>query len=80
MRAASECVHAWLHVQVFTILVLAGEPAVEVKGAVAEVALKAGAKATWVFVPIKPGTYPLRCTVKGHDAMRGEIVVKKAAA
>ncbi|GFR44522.1 hypothetical protein Agub_g5789, partial [Astrephomene gubernaculifera] len=58
--------------KVFTIQVLAGDPAVEVKGAVAEVALKAGAAATWVFIPMKPGRYPLRCTVKGHDDMLGQ--------
>lgn len=76
----SPCPCARACMQIFTILVLAGDPAVEVKGAVQEVALKAGAQATWVFVPIKPGTYPLRCTVKGHDGMRGEIVIKKASA
>ncbi|KAI8468866.1 MAG: hypothetical protein J3K34DRAFT_515013 [Monoraphidium minutum] len=57
----------------YTILVLAN--GVEVKGAVSEVALKKGAEATWVFVPIKPGRYPLRCSVKGHTegGMVGEI-------
>ncbi|GLC46436.1 hypothetical protein PLESTB_001720500 [Pleodorina starrii] len=66
--------------KVFSIMVLAGDPAVEVKGGIQEVALKAGASATWVFMPIKPGKYPLRCTVKGHDAMRGQIVVKRPQA
>ena len=64
--------------QVFSILVLAGDPAVEVKGAIQEVALKAGASATWVFIPIKPGKYPLRCTVKGHESMLGQLVIKRA--
>ncbi|KAG2496078.1 hypothetical protein HYH03_005996 [Edaphochlamys debaryana] len=64
--------------KVYSILVLAGDPAVEVKGGIKEVALKAGAKATWILIPIKPGKYPLRCTVKGHDAMVGQVIVKKA--
>ncbi|EFJ46284.1 hypothetical protein VOLCADRAFT_62827 [Volvox carteri f. nagariensis] len=64
--------------KVFSILVLAGDPAVEVKGGIQEVALKAGASATWVFIPMKPGKYPLRCTVKGHDAMVGQIIVRRA--
>ncbi|GIL78188.1 hypothetical protein Vretimale_7574 [Volvox reticuliferus] len=63
--------------KVFSIMVLAGDPAVEVKGGIQEVALKAGASATWVFIPIKPGKYPLRCTVKGHDAMVGQIIIKR---
>jgi hypothetical protein len=35
-----------------------------------------------VFVPMKPGTYPLRCSVKGHaeGGMAGSLVVKPAAA
>ncbi|KAG1674402.1 hypothetical protein FOA52_012929 [Chlamydomonas sp. UWO 241] len=67
--------------KVYTVLVLAGDPAVEIKGKVQEVALKAGASATWVLVPIKPGTYPLRCSVKGHTegGMVGSIVVRPAA-
>ncbi|GLI63327.1 hypothetical protein VaNZ11_006244 [Volvox africanus] len=64
--------------KVFSIMVLAGDPAVEVKGGIQEVALKAGASATWIFIPIKPGKYPLRCTVKGHDAMVGQIVIKRS--
>jgi hypothetical protein len=37
-------------------------------------------KTTRVFVPIKPGRYPLRCTVKGHTegGMVGEVVVRPA--
>ncbi len=42
----------------------AGE--VEVKGAIHELELKPGAEAEWLFVPIKPGTYQLRCTIPGH--------------
>ncbi len=55
-------------------------PAPQVKGGIQEVALKAGASAQWLFIPMKAGKYPLRCTVKGHDAMVGTIVVNKPAA
>lgn len=52
----------------------------QVKGGIQEVALKAGASAQWLFIPMKAGKYPLRCTVKGHDAMVGTIIVNKPAA
>ena len=39
---------------------------VEVKGAVHEVELKPGAEAEWLFVPQKPGTYELHCSIAGH--------------
>ncbi|MBD2213821.1 cupredoxin domain-containing protein [Calothrix sp. FACHB-156] len=50
---------------------------VEIKGAIHEVELKPGAIAEWVFVPLKPGKYSLRCTVPGHAeaGMTGEITV-----
>lgn len=50
---------------------------VEVKGAIHEVELKPGAEAQWVFVPLKSGTYALRCTVPGHAeaGMTGEIAI-----
>lgn len=50
---------------------------VEVKGAIHEVELKPGATAEWVFVPLKPGKYTLRCSVPGHTeaGMTGEITV-----
>ncbi|MBD2168013.1 cupredoxin domain-containing protein [Calothrix membranacea FACHB-236] len=50
---------------------------VEIKGAIHEVELKPGATAEWVFVPLKPGKYSLRCTVPGHAeaGMTGEITV-----
>ena len=43
-----------------------------------EIALEPGTSATWVLVPIKPGTYPLLCTVKGHTeaGMVGSIIVR----
>ncbi|MDZ8051234.1 MAG: cupredoxin domain-containing protein [Aulosira sp. ZfuCHP01] len=50
---------------------------VEIKGAIHEVELKPGATAEWVFVPLKPGKYTLRCSVAGHTeaGMTGEITV-----
>ncbi|MBD2355514.1 cupredoxin domain-containing protein [Tolypothrix sp. FACHB-123] len=50
---------------------------VEIKGAIHEVELKPGATAEWVFVPLKPGKYSLRCSVPGHTeaGMTGEITV-----
>ncbi|MBP0001265.1 MAG: copper-binding protein [Cyanobacteria bacterium SID2] len=48
---------------------------VEIKGAIHELELKPGAEAEWVFVPEKPGTYNLRCTIPGHTeaGMTGRI-------
>ncbi len=55
---------------------------VEVKGDIHEVELKPGAQAEWFFVPIKPGSYTLRCSIAGHTeaGMTGQlaIVVPKA--
>lgn len=50
---------------------------VEIKGAIRELELKPGAKAEWVFVPIKPGTYKLRCPIPGHTeaGMTGAIAI-----
>ncbi|ARV61448.1 copper-binding protein [Nostocales cyanobacterium HT-58-2] len=50
---------------------------VEVKGAIHEVELKPGAEAEWVFVPLKPGKYFLRCPIPGHTeaGMTGEIII-----
>ena len=31
-----------------------------------EIELDAGASATWILIPIKAGTYPVMCTVKGE--------------
>jgi uncharacterized cupredoxin-like copper-binding protein len=39
---------------------------VEVKGAIHELELRPGSKAEWVFIPLRAGTYNLRCTVPGH--------------
>ncbi|AKG22425.1 plastocyanin/azurin family copper-binding protein [Calothrix sp. 336/3] len=51
---------------------------VEVKGAIHDVELKPGATAEWIFVPMKPGTYNLRCTIPGHSeaGMTGDIMIK----
>lgn len=51
---------------------------VEVKGAIHELELKPGAIAEWVFVPMKPGTYQLRCTIPGHTeaGMTGRLIVQ----
>lgn len=50
---------------------------VEIKGAIHELELKPGAMAEWVFIPIKSGTYNLRCTVAGHTeaGMIGQIAI-----
>ncbi len=50
---------------------------VEIKGAIHELELKPGAQADWVFVPLKSGTYHLRCTIAGHAeaGMTGAIVI-----
>jgi uncharacterized cupredoxin-like copper-binding protein len=51
---------------------------VEIKGAVNNLELRPGAKAEWVFVAMKPGSYPLRCTVPGHAeaGMRGIVAIE----
>ena len=53
---------------------------VEVKGAIHELELKPGAEAEWVFIPQKPGTYELHCSIKGHAeaGMVGNITVSTA--
>jgi uncharacterized cupredoxin-like copper-binding protein len=51
---------------------------VEIKGAVNNLELRPGAKAEWVFVAMKSGSYPLRCTVPGHAeaGMRGIVAIE----
>lgn len=53
---------------------------VEIKGAIHELELKPTAEAEWVFVPVKPGTYTLRCTIPGHTeaGMTGTITISSA--
>lgn len=55
---------------------------VEIKGAIHELELKPGGVAEWVFVPVKPGTYQLRCTIPGHTeaGMTGTISVAASPA
>ena len=50
---------------------------VEIKGTIHELELKPGAKAEWVFVALKTGTYNLRCTISGHTeaGMTGKITI-----
>jgi uncharacterized cupredoxin-like copper-binding protein len=50
---------------------------VEIKGAIHELELKPGAKAQWVFVPVRDGKYGLRCTIAGHTeaGMTGAIAI-----
>ncbi|HEY9604907.1 MAG TPA: cupredoxin domain-containing protein [Allocoleopsis sp.] len=50
---------------------------VEIKGAIHELELKPGAEAEWVFTPMKPGKYSLRCPIPGHTeaGMTGTITV-----
>ena len=39
----------------------------EVKGAIHDLELKPGGVAEWVFVPVKSGTYDLKCSIPGHS-------------
>lgn len=50
---------------------------VEVKGAIHELELKPSAVAEWLFIPEKPGTYELHCSIAGHAeaGMLGAITV-----
>jgi uncharacterized cupredoxin-like copper-binding protein len=61
---------------IWTQKVQAGK--VEIKGAIHELELKPGGEAEWVFVPLKSGTYSLRCPIPGHTeaGMTGEIAIK----
>ncbi|HEY9642233.1 MAG TPA: plastocyanin/azurin family copper-binding protein [Coleofasciculaceae cyanobacterium] len=50
---------------------------VEIKGAISELELRPGTTAEWVFIPMKPGTYKLRCPIPGHTeaGMVGELTI-----
>jgi uncharacterized cupredoxin-like copper-binding protein len=39
---------------------------VEIKGAINELELRPSSQAEWVFVPLRPGSYSLRCVIPGH--------------
>jgi uncharacterized cupredoxin-like copper-binding protein len=55
---------------------------VEVKGAIHELELRPNTEAEWVFIPMRPGTYDLRCTIAGHAeaGMIGTITIKAGSA
>lgn len=50
---------------------------VEIKGAIQELELRPSTNAAWVLVPMKSGSYQLRCTIPGHTeaGMTGTIAV-----
>jgi uncharacterized cupredoxin-like copper-binding protein len=50
---------------------------VEIKGVIHELELRPGTHADWVFIPLRAGTYQLRCTIPGHTeaGMVGTIEV-----
>jgi uncharacterized cupredoxin-like copper-binding protein len=50
---------------------------VEIKGAIQELELRPSTTAAWVLVPMKSGSYQLRCTIPGHTeaGMNGTITV-----
>jgi uncharacterized cupredoxin-like copper-binding protein len=51
---------------------------VEIKGAIHELEIRPGAEADWVFVPVRAGSYTLRCTIAGHaeSGMTGTLMVQ----
>jgi uncharacterized cupredoxin-like copper-binding protein len=51
---------------------------VEIKGAIQELELRPNTTAAWVLVPIKPGSYQLRCTIPGHTeaGMTGTMTIE----
>lgn len=51
---------------------------VEIKGAIHELEIRPGAEADWVFVPIRAGSYTLRCTIAGHTelGMTGTLIIQ----
>jgi uncharacterized cupredoxin-like copper-binding protein len=50
---------------------------VEIKGAIQELELRPNTTAAWVLVPMRSGSYQLRCTIPGHTeaGMTGTIIV-----
>lgn len=54
---------------------------VEIKGAIHDLELKPGAQAEWLFIPIKPGSYELHCSVTGHTeaGMKGTIQISSGS-
>ena len=62
---------------VYTVVVLAGEPPAEFKGQVTDLELKPGAQLVWYFGAMRPGTYDVRCPIKGHEAMAATVTISK---
>jgi uncharacterized cupredoxin-like copper-binding protein len=64
---------------IWTQNVVAGN--VEIKGNIHELELRPNTTAAWTFIPIKSGTYDLRCTIAGHATagMRGSITIEPSA-
>ncbi len=60
---------------IWTSKVEAGK--VEIKGAIHELELKPKGEAEWVFIPLKLGSYTLRCPIAGHTeaGMTGKIAI-----
>jgi uncharacterized cupredoxin-like copper-binding protein len=50
---------------------------VEIKGAIQELELRPNTTAAWVLIPMRSGSYQLRCTIPGHTeaGMTGTITV-----
>lgn len=50
---------------------------VEIKGAIHDMELRSGASAEWVFIPLKPGTFELHCSIPGHTeaGMKGTLTI-----
>ncbi|CAK0847759.1 unnamed protein product, partial [Prorocentrum cordatum] len=57
---------------VYTLVILAGAPPAEFKGQAVELELKPGASLGWFLVPVKAGSFDLRCSVKAAG-WRGQI-------
>jgi uncharacterized cupredoxin-like copper-binding protein len=51
---------------------------VEIKGAIQELELRPNTTVAWVLVPMKSGSYQLRCTIPGHTeaGMIGTIAIE----
>lgn len=69
----------------FSILVRTGggegeDPLVEVKGpGIRVVGMKAGGRADWYLMPVRTGKYDFKCTVPGHEGMKGIITVRASS-
>ncbi|GAB4211816.1 MAG: hypothetical protein OHK0012_04980 [Synechococcales cyanobacterium] len=52
---------------------------VEIKGQINNVELQPGSSLDWIFVPMLPGTYPVICTIAGHQesGMSGSLTIRE---